>query len=182
MVANTYAARLVGNERQPPFQPITLPVPPEGVVVGWWKNPDKTTWPYQPVPWELKIFGAFSARKVMMSENLQSTPPSGIHKVNTPTHHPHAIGTIKIHMRPPVWLDISPHPSLWAEGKLTEALRIMSQRRPIKLQTETGSITIKSIRSANWMQHKGDRPFAAQAKSPPSPPADKPPPTRDLFA
>jgi hypothetical protein len=154
---------------------------PEGFAAPWWLYP-KSQWPYDTIPWEPKIFGAFHARKVMMNpENVQSFPPFGIHKVKTPTHHPHSIGSVKIHMRPPVWLDISPHPSLWAEAKLYEALRIMSQKRPIKLQMGSGSITIKSIRSANWRQHKNDRPFAAQTRPAPSPQSDKPAPTKDLF-
>jgi hypothetical protein len=145
--------------RQPPFQPFTLPVPPNGDYsnLPWWKNPDKTTWPYQPVPWEPKILGAFSARKVTMwPENLVKYPPFGNIKVKTPTDHPHSIGSIKVHMPPKPWLDISPHPSLWAEEKLKGALQEMSRKRPIKLITDEGSITIKAIRSANWSRPKED--------------------------
>jgi hypothetical protein len=120
----------------------------------------------------------------MNPEDLQSISSFGLIKHYTPTDHPHAIGAIKIHMRPEVWLDISPHPSLWAEGKLNEALRIMSQKRPIKLHTENGSITIKSMRSMNWTQHRKDRPFG-QTEPPPNPPPSPPPKRqgpRDLFA
>jgi hypothetical protein len=161
-------------------QPMQLPEPPlEGGPWPWWLYP-KSQWPVQ-APWEPKVFGAFSARKVVMHpENLHHWPPFGVIKVKTPTDHPHRIGTIKVHMPPPMWLDITPHPSLWAEAKLTEALRVMSRTRPIKLITDEGSITIKSMRSANWTQHRDDRPFG-QPKPPDAPPP-KPQGLRDLFA
>jgi hypothetical protein len=150
--------------RQPPFLPFTLPIPPNGYGgLPWWKNPDKATWPYSEIPWAPKVFGALSARKVIMrSKNpdpageLKSHPPFGTMKVDTPTDRPHSIGTLRIQMRPEVWLDITPPPRLWAQGKLEEALRQMSRTRPIKLHTEDGSITIKSIVSAPWLQHDAE--------------------------
>jgi hypothetical protein len=68
--------------------PMQLPTPPNGdySVWPWWLNPDKSTWPYQPVPWAKKTFGAFSARKVTTwPEDLVNYPPFGNIKVKTPT-------------------------------------------------------------------------------------------------
>jgi hypothetical protein len=137
----------------PPYSWQVVPYPsspPEGNW-PWWLYP-KDQWPYQPVPWENKTFGSFSARRVTMwPENLVNYPPFGNIKVKTPTQpSPNALTPIRVHMPPPVWLDVSPHPSLWAKGKLEDALREMSRKRPIRLQTESGSITIKSMRHANW--------------------------------
>jgi hypothetical protein len=180
--------------------PMQLPTPPNGdySVWPWWLNPDKSTWPYQPVPWAQKTFGAFSARKVTMwPEDLVNYPPFGNIKVKTPTDHPHSIGSIKVHMPPKPWLDITPHPSLWAEGKLEEALRQMSRKRPIKLQTEYGSITIKSMRHANWAQHRDDprreaieilrgsknqEKYAIELATEIAANKSQPKPTRDLFS
>jgi len=146
---------------------------PEGFPAPWWLYP-KNEWPFEEVPWEPKVFGAFSARKVTMwikdpnYSDLKNYPPFGTMKIPTAgIHHPHSIGTIKVHMKPDNWLDITPHPSLWAKGQLENALRVMSRTRPIRLQTEDGTITIKSMRHANWHQYKK-----------PSPP---PQPTHDLF-
>jgi hypothetical protein len=139
--------------------PMQLPRPPNGdySVWPWWLNPDKSTWPYQSVPWAQKTFGAFSARKATIwPEDLVNYPPFGNIKVKTPTDHPHSIGTIKVHMPPKPWLDISPHPSLWAEEKLKVVLQEMSRKRPIKLVTDDGTITIKSMRHANWSNQKED--------------------------
>ena len=150
-----------------------LPTPPNGdySVWPWWLNPDKSTWPYQPVPWAQKTFGAFSARKVTMwPEDLVNYPPFGNIKVKTPTDHPHSIGSIKVHMPPKPWLDITPHPSLWAEGKLEEAMRQMSRKRSIKLVTDEGSITIKSMRHANWSKYQ------------PKKVQPQPQPSKDLFS
>jgi hypothetical protein len=156
--------------RWPPYSWQSVPypsTPPEGRW-PWWLYP-KSEWPYQPVPWEPKILGAFTARKVMMWEDLVHFPPFGPIKVKTPTQEsPNALTPIKVHMRPLVWLDVSPHPSLWAKGQLEIALREMSRTRPIRLKTEAGSITIKSMRSMNWKQY--------QLKQPP-----KPSPKHDLF-
>jgi hypothetical protein len=139
---------------------------PEGEIVPWWLQP-KDQWPYETGPWAQKVFGALTARKVMMPENFQEVPsiwpgrprvpPFGYMKVNTP-YYPklgsHQLASIKVHMRPKPWLDISPHPSLWVEGKLEEALRVMTHKRPIKLVTDSGTITLKSIRAAPWNQYK----------------------------
>jgi hypothetical protein len=139
-------------------QPMQLPPIPEGFLAPWWLH-DKSQWPYDKIPWEPKVLGAFSARRVTMWSkdpqeytNLKNPPSFGTIKVKTPIDHPHSIGTIKVHMPPPVWLDISPHPSLWAEAKLHEALRIMSRTRPIRMQTEDGTITIKAMRHENWVR------------------------------
>jgi hypothetical protein len=139
-----------------PFQHAPIP---DGFLAPWWLY-DKSQWPYAEIPWNQKVFGAISARKVMMWSKypnppgeLQNPPPFGTVKYDTTINRPHSIGTLRVMMRPEVWLDISPPPRLWAEGKLNEALRIMSRTRPIKLQTDTGSITIKSIVSAPWNQH-----------------------------
>jgi hypothetical protein len=151
--------------RQPPFQPFTLPIPPNGYSqLPWWKNPDKSTWPYDTIPWNQKVFGAISARKVMMWSKypnppgeLQNPPPFGTVKYDTTINRPHSIGTLRVMMRPEVWLDISPPPRLWDQEKLKVALQEMSRKRPIKLRTADGSsITIKSIVSAPWNQHKND--------------------------
>jgi hypothetical protein len=136
---------------------------PYGFLAPWWLH-DKSQWPYETIPWNQKVFGAISARKVWMwSKNpdppgeLKSSPPFGTMKVDTPTDRPHSIGTLRIQMRPEVWLQINPLPALWGEGKLQAALQEMSRKRPIRLQTEDGSsITIKSIVSAPWNQHKND--------------------------
>jgi hypothetical protein len=160
--------------RQPPLQPMQLPTPPEGFVEPWWYNRDKSTWPYQPVPWPKKVLNAFTPRKVIMRENIGAPitdppgswppnvkypQPSGIAKVNTTPDHQlgykKPLTAINVHMLPDVWLDISPHPSVGAEAKLHEALRIMTHKRPLKLQNEDGnSITIKSWRAAPWNQHQ----------------------------
>jgi hypothetical protein len=148
------------------------PVPAEGTW-PWWLYP-KSEWPYENIPWESKVPGAFSARRVTMwPENLVNYPPFGTIKIKTPTQPSvNALTPIKVHMQPEVWLDVSPHPSLWERGKLEDALREMSRKRPIRLKTEDGSITIKAIRSAPWNQHK--------PKTSPKPPPEPSKP-RDLF-
>lgn len=163
------------DKRQPPFQPFVRAPIPDGEIVGWWRNPDKSTWPYQPVPWGDKILGSLSPRKVKMREDIgapvdngppQPWPspeiwptvkypqPAGLAHVNTRPAGVYgftkSVHTIKIRMLPDVWLDINPHPSVWAQAKLAAALQEMSRKRPIRLQTEDGSITIRSIRHPNW--------------------------------
>jgi hypothetical protein len=156
--------------KTPPFywETVGSPGPPQGFILPWWYERDKTKWPYQPVPWEPKVLGAFSSRRVTMwsknqneYSNLVNYPPFGTIKVKTPTQptrpagqSPNALTPIRVHMLPDTWLDVTPHPSLWAKGTLEVALREMSRKRPIRLQTETGSITIKSMRSASWYQHR----------------------------
>jgi hypothetical protein len=55
-----------------------LPTPPDGAIIPWWKLP-KDQWPFDAIPWEPKIFGAFSARKVTMNpEDLQSPSSFGV--------------------------------------------------------------------------------------------------------
>lgn len=122
--------------------------------------------------------GAFTARKVIMREDIgapvddgppQPWPspniwptvtypqPAGIAHVNTRPDGVYgvtkSVATMKVHMRPLPWLDITPHPSLWAQGKLEAALREMTRTRPVKLATPDGTITLKAMRSANWRQH-----------------------------
>ena len=74
--------------------------------------------------------------------NITYPKPAGLIKVNTPEHCSGTkvpLSSIKVHMRPKEWLDVSPHPSLWAEAKFQEALKIMSSRtRPVKMITESG--------------------------------------------
>jgi hypothetical protein len=164
--------------RQPPFQPFTLAHPPADFKGPWWFYP-KSEWPAQyQTPFEPKIFGAFSARKVMMPKNLQGIPPFGYIRVKTPSD-PHSINPnsgkapspptltpIKVHMRQSAGLDINPNPSLWQQEKLKVALQEMSRKRPIKLVTENGTITIKSMRSANWGQHQNEmREYRAAIKA-----------------
>ena len=165
------------DTRQPPYQPFVRQPIPEGETVGWWRQPDKSTWPYQPVPWGYKASGVFPPRKVKMRENIgapvndgPSKPwpspdiwptvkypqPAGLAHVNTRPDGWRGVNksvhTIKVRMLPDVWLEVTPHPSVWAEAKLEEALRQMTRKRPLKLQTEDGSITIKAIRHPNWSQ------------------------------
>ena len=170
-------------DREPtPWQLKGSPPPPPDAVIPWWldtSNPsilsDKSTWPYQPVPWGYNVLGSFSPRKIKMREDIGAPigdvpvtdppnpwpsdvkypQPAGLAQVNTRPDY--AWGTkkvpltaINVRMLPDVWLEITPHPSVWAQGKLEAALQKMSQIRPIRLQTEDGSITIKSMRSANW--------------------------------
>ena len=105
---------------------------PEGAIVPWWLQP-KDTWPFDQIPWEPKIFGAFSARKVTMwPEDLSGIPPFGTVKVKTldyPKFGSHQLASIKVHMPPKPLLEINPHYSLWDEGKLLEAMRIIDVKR-----------------------------------------------------
>jgi hypothetical protein len=145
--------------RDSSYPPQHAPMP-YGFLAPWWLH-DKSQWPYEVIPWNQKVFGAISARKIWMWSKypnppgeLKSSPPFGTMKVDTPTDRPHSIGTLRIQMRPEVWLEINPLPSLWDQAKLENALRIMSRIRPIKLQTaDGGSITIKKIEAAPWNQY-----------------------------
>jgi hypothetical protein len=163
--------------RDSSYPPQHAPMP-YGFIAPWWLH-DKSQWPYETIPWNQKVFGAISARKVWMwSKNpdppgeLKSSPPFGTMKYDTPTDRPHSIGTLRIQMRPEVYLSINPLPSLWDQAKLEEALRVMSRTRPIKLQTADGSsITIKKIQSAPWnapktgyREMKAERDAAMKAK------------------
>lgn len=151
--------------------------PPEGFLLPWWLE-DKSNWPY-PAPWEPKVLGAFTARRVKMwPEDLQNCPPFGNVKVKTPTTRPHSIGSIKVHTPRYDWLDVSPHPSLWAAGKFEETLRRISRTRPVKIITDSGTITLKSIRSANWNQHRNDERAKRWRVNKPKTPNGNP----DLFA
>ena len=91
--------------------------PSNGLANGWRmpanpSDPGPWTWKnYWHYSYEPKVLGAFSARKVMMPENLIHMPPFGFIKVNTPLYRPHAIGSIKVHMRVPLY--ITPHDNPW---------------------------------------------------------------------
>jgi hypothetical protein len=156
-----------------PWQTVGSSGPPEGETISWWLEP-KENWPY-PAPWEPKVFGAFPAMWFKMREDIgapvagddpQPWPstvtfpkPAGLTHVNTRPDQSgtKSVPTIKVHTLPDQWLEVTPHPSLWAQGKLEEAMRVMSRKRPIRIIKEDGSsITLKSIRSASWSQHKAE--------------------------
>jgi hypothetical protein len=150
-----------------PWEVVGSSGPPEGAIVPWWKQP-KDQWPY-PAPWEMKAFGAFPPMWFKMREDIGAPlppgtptanpwPSTGLTKVKTPDYRPGTKNTsIKVHMRPEEWLSVSPHPSLWAEGKYEATLREMARKRPIRIVNEDGSsITLKGLRSANWQQHQKD--------------------------
>jgi hypothetical protein len=87
------------------------PRPPDGAVIPWWKMP-KDQWPIE-APWEPKIFGAWPASQMTMSEDLtpgiwprgHHTPPFGFIKIKMPGE-PDQKGNqipfnhMRIHMRP----------------------------------------------------------------------------------
>jgi hypothetical protein len=127
------------------------PKPPADFNGPWWFYPE-SEWPV--IYKEPKVFGAFSARRVTMwPENLQNYPPFGNVKVKTPSRPKtgaHQLASVKVHMRDTAWLEVTPPPSVWAAGRFEEAMRQMSRKRPIKLITDEGTITIKSIRHPNW--------------------------------
>jgi hypothetical protein len=106
----------------------------------------------------MKVFGAFPNSGVQMPENYSHHyPPLGVWKVNIPYRNKtgaHQIGSIKVNMPPTEWLEVTPHPSQWQQGKFEEAMRQMSRKRPVTIVTEEGNITLKSVRSANWAQHE----------------------------
>jgi hypothetical protein len=54
------------------LNPDKWPKPPDGTIGHWWKMLPKDQWPIE-APWAPKIFGAWPASKVTMSEDL---PPS----------------------------------------------------------------------------------------------------------
>lgn len=93
---------------------------PNNLVENYWRKPSN---PSDPGPWtwqnywqydyDPKVLGAFSARRVQMwPEDLVNYPPFGTVKVNTPTDHPHSIGTINVHMGP-TQIYLSPRLPLW---------------------------------------------------------------------
>jgi hypothetical protein len=155
-----------------PWEVVGSSGPAEGAVVPWWKQP-KDQWPYL-APWEPKIFGAFSPFWFKMRENIGApvtgtdpkpwpSPniwptvtfpnPAGLTHVNTrpDQNGTKSVSTIKVHMRPTEWLEVTPHPSEWAAGKFQETMRAMSRKRPIRIVNEDGSsITLKAIRHENW--------------------------------
>jgi hypothetical protein len=66
------------------------PTPPDGTLLQWWQMP-KDQWPVD-APWDDKVFGAWPASKVTMSEDLppsiwpsgHRTPPFGFIKIKMP--------------------------------------------------------------------------------------------------
>jgi hypothetical protein len=143
---------------------------------------------------DFRIFGAFPAMWFKMREDIgapvndgPSKPwppaniyptvtfpkPAGLTHVNTRPDQTgtKSVSTIKVHMLPDQWLEVTPHPSEWAAGKYEEALRIMSRKRPIIIVNEDGSsITLKAIRRDNWSRAAK----AAQERRKPK--------TKDLFS
>jgi hypothetical protein len=93
------------------------PTLPDGAIIPWWKMP-KDQWPIE-APWAPKIFGAWPASKITMSEDLtpgiwpggDHAPPFGFIKIKMPGT-PDVSGyqgpkgnqipftNMKIHMRP----------------------------------------------------------------------------------
>jgi hypothetical protein len=156
-----------------PWQTVGSSGPAEGEIIPWWLE-DKSKWPYI-APWEPKIFGAFPPFWFKMREDIGAPvtdppgpwpspeiwptvtfpKPSGLMHVNTRPDRPGPglgpkvpIGTMKVHMQPTSWLEVTPHPSEWAAGKFQEAMRVMSRKRPIRIINEDGSsITLKGVRS-----------------------------------
>ena len=118
-------------------------------IVPWWKL-DKDKWPYQ-APWGYKVFGAFQHARIRMPEDFSNGPsPFGHMRVNTPTRPKtgsHQLSSIKVNMPPEEWLEVTPHPSLWAEGMYEATLREMVRERPVTIVTESGSIILKSLRA-----------------------------------
>jgi hypothetical protein len=175
-----------------PWEVVGSSGPPEGAVVPWWKQP-RDQWPYL-APWEPKVFGAFPAMWFKMREDIGAPvtgddpkpwpspniwptvtfpKPAGLTHVNTRPDQSgtKSVSTIKVHMLPDQWLEVTPHPSQWAAGKYEEALRVMSRTRPIRVINEDGSsITLKAIRHENWSRAAK----AAQER--------KKPKTKDLFS
>jgi hypothetical protein len=93
------------------------PKPPDGTPLQWWQMP-KDQWPLE-APWENKVFGAWPASKVTMSEDLppsiwpggHRTPPFGFIKIKmpgtpdvsgdqTPKGNQIPFVNMRIHMRP----------------------------------------------------------------------------------
>jgi hypothetical protein len=174
-----------------PWEVVGSSGPPPDAIVPWWKQP-KDQWPYL-APWELKVMGAFSPFWFRMREDIGAPvtgndpqpwppqniwpavkyPPFGLTKVNTRPDQSgtKSVSTIKVHMRPTEWLEVTPHPSEWATGKFQEAMRVMSRKRPIRIVNEDGSsMTLKAIRHDNWARAAK----AAQER--------KEPKTKDLFS
>jgi hypothetical protein len=126
-----------------PWEVVGSSGPPEGAIVPWWKQP-KDQWPY-PAPWEPKIFGAFPAMWFNMRENIGAPidppnappwptspkyPPFGLTHVNTrpDQNGTKSVSTIKVHMLPDQWLEVTPHLSVWAEGKYQRSAKNNEQK------------------------------------------------------
>jgi hypothetical protein len=87
------------------------PKPPDGAIIPWWKMP-KDQWPIE-APWEPKVFGAWPASQITMSEDLppsiwpggHRTPPFGFIKLKMPGERDTSVNEIpfnhwRMHMRP----------------------------------------------------------------------------------
>jgi hypothetical protein len=67
------------------------PKPPDGATGPWWKILPKDQWPIE-APWSSKVFGAWPASQITMSEDLppsiwpggHRTPPFGFIKLKMP--------------------------------------------------------------------------------------------------
>jgi hypothetical protein len=67
------------------------PKPPDGATGPWWKMLPKDQWPIA-APWSSKVFGAWLASQITMSEDLppsiwpggHRTPPFGFIKIKMP--------------------------------------------------------------------------------------------------
>jgi hypothetical protein len=94
------------------------PKPPEGAIGPWWKMLPKDQWPVE-APWEGKVFGAWPASQITMSEDLPPSiwpgghraPPFGFIKIKmpgdaaisgdqTPKGNQIPFNHMRIHMRP----------------------------------------------------------------------------------
>jgi hypothetical protein len=70
--------------------PMQSSKPPDGAIIPWWKMP-KDQWPIE-APWAEKVFGAWPASQVTMSEDLPPSiwpgghraPPFGFIKIKMP--------------------------------------------------------------------------------------------------
>jgi hypothetical protein len=96
----------------PPSVPRKPNPPPDGAIGPWWKMLPKDQWPIA-APWEEKIFGAWPASQIPVSEDLPPSigpgghraPPFGFIKIKMPGE-PNVKGNqipfvnMKMHMRP----------------------------------------------------------------------------------
>ena len=135
------------------LNPNKWPSPPDGAIGPWWKMLLKDEWPIA-APWAPKIFGAWPASKITMSEDLPPSiwpgghraPPFGFIKIKMPGT-PDISGdqgpkgnqipfvNMKIHMRP----DLGP----------IHHMKVMTQRNALG---ETKFYLIDH----NWSQYEYD--------------------------
>lgn len=106
--------------------------PPDGAIIPWWKLP-KNQWPVA-APWSGKVFGAWPASQVTMSEDLapsiwpggHRTPPFGFIKLKMPgqritSGNQIAFMKMRMYMRPDI-------------AHVGHHLRIMSRNTPMGQQ------------------------------------------------